>query len=229
LSSKEIFEVAVAIIGSIGGSAIIISGLSAWLGKVWANRLMQSDIAKHNSSLAEIKSDLKKLETEHEIKFSKIYVKQAEVISELYSKLYEVSSCRQRIVLELQCREIKEEVDRRINKREVWEHIYGIHTLTDEEVALIDNLQNELKDLYSFYGKNRLYLSTTCCDLMDRITALSSFISGNYSNVAIKDNNGDSMVHPDVKKVWNQSIETIPMLLPALENEFRNIIGFNKA
>ena len=40
---KIIFEIAAAIMASVGASGVIIYGLSNWLGKVWANRLLEHD------------------------------------------------------------------------------------------------------------------------------------------------------------------------------------------
>lgn len=228
MQTKEVFEIALAIIGSVGGSAVIIAGLSSWLGKVWANRIMQSEIAKHNEELSIIKSNLTKVENEHQIRFTNVHEKQASAISELYSLLYEVNSGRDRMLMQLTCRNIREEADREFNNCEEWEYIYGIHTLTDEEKVLTENLKNAIAALYDFYGKNRLYLSLRCCELMDRVAGLSSFISGNYSNVAIKDSKGNLMVHPDVKKAWDSSVEAIPQLLPHLEQEFRAHLGINQ-
>ena len=36
------------------------------------------------------------------------------------------------------------------------------------------------------------------------------------------------MVHPDVKKAWDSSVEAIPQLLPHLEQEFRAHLGINQ-
>ncbi|MCK4819463.1 hypothetical protein KA005_27065, partial [bacterium] len=63
MSTQEIYEVAFAVVGSVGGAGLIIISLSAWLGKVWANSLMQGDIAKHNLNLAELRSKLTTYET----------------------------------------------------------------------------------------------------------------------------------------------------------------------
>ena len=40
---KDILEIAAAIMASVGVSGAIIYGLSNWLGKVWANRLLEHD------------------------------------------------------------------------------------------------------------------------------------------------------------------------------------------
>jgi hypothetical protein len=55
-STTEAFQVALSVLLSLGGGGLIVMSLSGWLGKVWANRLMQQDMAKHNRDLEELKS-----------------------------------------------------------------------------------------------------------------------------------------------------------------------------
>lgn len=55
---QEIFELAGAIITSIGGSAVIMLGLSSWLGKVWANRILEDEKKKHVLEIEDFKSKL---------------------------------------------------------------------------------------------------------------------------------------------------------------------------
>lgn len=226
MSTSNIYEIAFAVIGSVGGAGVIIFGLSSWLGKIWASRLMQKEVSKHAEKLESLKSELKKLETEHLVKFTGLHEKQAEIIAQLYNKLYEVNRCRDTLTLQLQCREIKEKFEKGYKTYESWEYVYGVHTLTDEEQAMVDALKNSVNDLNEFYGRHKLYLSSQCCDLMNRVTNLSSFISMNYSNLALKDENGDYRVNPKVPEMWNSSIEAIQAILPLLDSEFKNIIGF---
>ena len=225
MSTPGIYEIAFAVIGSIGGAGAIIFGLSSFLGKVWARRLMQSEVAKHAEQLEVLKSEFKKLETEHLVRFTGLHEKQADIIAQLYYKLYEVNRCRDTLTLQLQCREIKEVYERQHKTYEPWEYIYGIHTLTDEEQAMVDALKESVSDLHSFYGRHKLYLSSQCCELMNRVTQLSYFISSNYSNLALKDEKGEYRVNPKVSETWNASIEAIQTMLPLLDFEFKKIIG----
>ncbi|EOX4459409.1 hypothetical protein [Vibrio diabolicus] len=227
MSTSNIFEVALAIIGSVGGAGAIIFGLSSFLGKVWANRLMQQEVAKHNEKLEAVKSELKKLESEHVVRFTRLHEKQADIIAQLYSKLYEVNLCRDTLTLQLQCRELKESYERQYKTYEPWEYIYGLHTLTDEEQEMVEALKVSVNELNEFYGRNKLYLSTQCCELMSRITQLSSFMSSNYSNLAIKDEKGEYRVNPKVPETWNASIEAIHQMLPMLDLEFKSLIGMD--
>lgn len=56
--SQTIFDVASAIIVSVGGSGLIIVGLSSWFGKIWANRILLSEKSKHDNELEKYRSQL---------------------------------------------------------------------------------------------------------------------------------------------------------------------------
>jgi len=43
---------------SLGGGAAIVFGLSSWLGKVWANRIMVADRARHAEDLERLRASL---------------------------------------------------------------------------------------------------------------------------------------------------------------------------
>ncbi len=47
----ESFKLASSMLASIGGGAFIIIALSSWLGKVWANRILEADKLKYQSAL----------------------------------------------------------------------------------------------------------------------------------------------------------------------------------
>lgn len=53
-----IFEVTGAILLSLSTGGAIVLGLSSWLGKVWAERLMAKETAKHNHELEQLRSSL---------------------------------------------------------------------------------------------------------------------------------------------------------------------------
>lgn len=59
MSSGEIFDVSAAVLTSIGGAGVIILGLSSWLGKVWAARLMDSERHQHQQKLTQITESIK--------------------------------------------------------------------------------------------------------------------------------------------------------------------------
>jgi hypothetical protein len=55
---SDILQTALVILGSIGAGGAIVLGLSGWLGKVWANRLMENDRARHAVELATLRASL---------------------------------------------------------------------------------------------------------------------------------------------------------------------------
>ena len=57
---KQVFEVAGAMIFSLGGGAAIVFALSSWLGKVWANRILEKEKAEHSKEIEYYKSELNK-------------------------------------------------------------------------------------------------------------------------------------------------------------------------
>lgn len=64
---SDVLKVSLTVLASIGTGGIIICALSAWLGKVWANRLMQKEIHEYNKELEDVKAkygeNLSKLNT----------------------------------------------------------------------------------------------------------------------------------------------------------------------
>jgi hypothetical protein len=58
LSCQDALKIIGAGLLSVGGGGVIVVALSSWLGKVWANRLMQKDIARHAAELEALKSEL---------------------------------------------------------------------------------------------------------------------------------------------------------------------------
>ncbi|EMV2056973.1 TPA: hypothetical protein NKO75_004506 [Vibrio parahaemolyticus] len=55
------FEVAQAILLSVGGGAAIIFALSSFLGKVWAKRILQNEKQQHDKELSQYKAQLDSL------------------------------------------------------------------------------------------------------------------------------------------------------------------------
>ena len=188
---------------------------------------MQRDIAKHAETLEKLKSELKRLESEHGVRFARLHARQAETIAALYEKLYQFNIALHRLLFEYQHREIREDLDRKfyLNKREEWDLVPGIHTLRPEESERVDDVSRTANEIHVFYGTKKLYLPASCGALMDRLSSLAAFVATSYQNIALKDNEGNLLVHPDVKRVWDAAIQTIPQLLTLLEKEFRLALG----
>tara|TARA_R110001599_G_C12182702_1_gene654192 strand:- start:897 stop:1439 length:543 start_codon:yes stop_codon:yes gene_type:complete len=46
---------------SLGGATVVLVALSAWLGKVWAARILQKEISKHSENIAKLQVELDSL------------------------------------------------------------------------------------------------------------------------------------------------------------------------
>ena len=75
----DILYIAGAIVFSLGGGAALVIALSSWLGKLWAQRIIQSEAAEHQ-----------RLTHQHNIRFSNIHATQAELIAKLYALLHKL-------------------------------------------------------------------------------------------------------------------------------------------
>ena len=56
---SEILQIAATIIAAVGASGGIIAGISGWLGRIWASRLMEADRARHSQELEQLRASLK--------------------------------------------------------------------------------------------------------------------------------------------------------------------------
>ncbi len=58
MTIADAWNVASAVLVSLGGGGLIVAAFSNWLGKVWADRLMQRDLARHAEELEKLRSNL---------------------------------------------------------------------------------------------------------------------------------------------------------------------------
>ena len=84
---KDIWEIASAILASLGGGVLIVAAFSTWLGKVWAGRILAGDRAKYQAEIEHIKSDINKKIHEHNIAVTRIDAHRADAIQQLYVTL----------------------------------------------------------------------------------------------------------------------------------------------
>jgi len=81
-----------AILGSVGSAALLIFGLSSWLGKVWANRILEKDKLKYQSELEIIKTKLQSESQKQNLMFSMYFQGQFKLYNDLWVSLSELQS-----------------------------------------------------------------------------------------------------------------------------------------
>jgi len=86
----DLLKLAGAILGSITSAGVIVLGFSSWLGKVWADRLMEKEKAKYEKELEALRNDFDKKMESYKVKLKKsefIFQKEYEATSEFFTLL----------------------------------------------------------------------------------------------------------------------------------------------
>jgi hypothetical protein len=99
MTSSDVWHVALAVLASLGGGGAIVFGLSSWLGKVWATRLLESERAKYAEELERLRSNLEQAnrllqgEIEKTIFVSKVHFEtEFKALAEIWRRVAEVRS-----------------------------------------------------------------------------------------------------------------------------------------
>ena len=58
MNPEQINQLLTTVLTSIGGTAVVVGGLSAWLSRLWATRIIEAEKASHSRKLEETKAEL---------------------------------------------------------------------------------------------------------------------------------------------------------------------------
>jgi hypothetical protein len=227
----EILESTASVIISLGGGGAIVLGLSSYLGRLWADRALETQRqenarlnlelshqlglgmeqfkaqvrASADAEIERLKSALQAAALEHQIRFSKLHEKRAEVIECVYQQLVQA------------------------------EKDYGHFVVVEaHEADLQKQQQARLKieasmcEVSLYIEKHRIYLAVEVC------ASLKTFLQIMWQN-AISVGVYGAVRQPLPQTVREQNaavmkaLEALKTELPsasaALENEFRKILG----
>jgi effector-binding domain-containing protein len=129
LDWEDIFKIVTAVLGSVGSASIIIFGFSSWLGKVWASRILTREKAK-----------LDTLSYEHQVKFSSLHEKRADVIAETYALV-----------------------------RDVYNRVAEFSSHNGNTQENRDRVGVSIKNLTDYYPKRRIFISYEVANKIDRL------------------------------------------------------------
>jgi hypothetical protein len=87
ISGNDAWSIAGAVIAALGGGGAVVLALSSWIGKIWANRILESDKAKYQKEFAELKFELDKRIHAHNVAAARIDAQRVAAIRELYGAL----------------------------------------------------------------------------------------------------------------------------------------------
>lgn len=199
------------LLGVFGGTAAILA-LLGFLFRSIVNQLLSKDIevfktklkADADATLASMSNDLKLAVIEHEVRFSSMHQRRAEVIAETYRLLAEALACVQSFVSPM---EWLGEPD----KKEKYK-----------------TAMQALGELFRYFDRNRIYLPERLCQSID------AFVDGLreptirfsvYLGVSEHDSEGLKERTKAWQGAWEKVESSAPLARRALEEEFREILG----
>lgn len=222
------------IVNTLGGTVAFVAA-TAWLSRSLISQFINKDLERFKANLkSESNKEIERLRNELKIdaekqalQYASLHAKRAEIMAELYERLYDMQGHLQMLKFEYEHREIREDIDRKYHRgrREEWVLEPGIDTLSPEEEEKIILLQDTTNTLFNFYKKYRLYFTAEICTEIDKSLSLASYLQSNYRNIALKDVDGNLLVNAKVKKMWDKAYEIIPNVLQYIESKFREILG----
>lgn len=208
MSTSEIITI---IVGSIGGSAALFAVLG-FLARSIVVHLLSRDIEKfkldlqHESQkeMARLQSSLDKCAFEHQTRFGQLHKLRAQVIADIYSKLYEFywAACSF-----LRC----------------------YHGSDDTQKSnLLKKLEEDREDFTDFFDKHRIYFSGETCSLVDQ---LAHSLDRAYIPLAMCVE-GSRRANRQIQEDWQKSAQIIqkefPKIKSSLESSFRSLLGVDQ-
>ena len=158
----------------------------------------KEDIGEITRKVQEVEAEFIKMSTEHQVRFSKLHEKRAEIISELYSRLYDFQWAVSAFL-------------RNFHKK-------------NHEGQNANELDNELYNFTDFFNKHRIYFTDDICLKIDELveTLLESYVP--LEGRTPDDNN----VKRDWDMCAKVIQKKYPAIKESLENDFRKILGVAK-
>ena len=87
IATIDIWSIAAAVIAAVGGGGVLVIALSSWLGRVWAERILESDKAKYEKEFLELKTQLDRRLYVHNVAAARLDAQRVDAIRELYGAL----------------------------------------------------------------------------------------------------------------------------------------------
>jgi len=188
----------------LAGAWLLKSSLSEWLQReteAFKTRLKtDADIA-----IEKLKSSLQIAATEHQVMFSKMHEKRAEVIEAVYTKLTDLHSSAEVFVVTSE------------NNPDSERHTEAFATL-----------RSQLIEYFTFVQQHRIFLPAEVCDLLDRpMSQIRKAVhwAGNFGGKehivpAISEKSFEAL-----NKAYQAFNVDIPAAQKVLEDEFRRMLG----
>jgi hypothetical protein len=206
-----IWQILLTVFAGLGGSAVLLaavawllqSALAAWIAKD-AERFKQSLKADAAKEVESLKHSLQKTATEHQVRFSKLHEKRAEVIGELYNKLTDLNLHGEQFV------------------------ITSENNPTPYQAEKFAEMKEELREVFLFAERHRIYLPESVCALQDKhLTQLRStvYAAGTFGRIENPNEHTLEQGYQAFTKAYEAFDTDIPAMRKSLVTEFRKMLG----
>lgn len=214
-------EFSVQLLSSAAVSAFL-SGFLIWLTKSWISERLKNSIKNeyderletHKAQLKaqadieseRLRSQLSIAATEHQVKFSRLHDKRAEVIAALYGLLVQAHWDAGSFISPIE--------------------LGGEPTKKEKYVTAM----NAIADFFRSFEKNKIYLPSELCDLLEKfVQTMRQKVIGFGVYVQIDEGTMASQSYQKKLEAWTASWEyfdkEVPVARAALEQELRSILG----
>ena len=205
-------EVFTAIGATVGGGGLIL-GAAAWLIKTALTSKLTQETeafkarlqADADMEIEKLKNSLQMVAVEHQVRFSKLHEKRAEIIADLYARL--------------------------VDAEREGDHFVKVASWDDEKRReAYEAINQNLLDLYYFVEKNGIYLPESVCDLLTNfvLSVRSNAISMHFY-ARVETTIPNQAFIEERAKVLKQVLESVQGQIPAarkaLESAFRTMLG----
>ena len=212
MTADQVVSICISIVTGLGGGAILIWALSSWLGKVWANRILEKDRLRYNRELEVVKSELGRASQEYLIKFSSLQAERGKIIRDLYNKLMSAQRLMHSILKPFQS--------------------VGEPSPHDK----IKKFVQSFNESYQFYLDSRIYFPTRICKQIENLAFKLRDAHIDITTYPVDPQDIEYRVSPELLKerreFWEKARTTFDTQAEALfrniETEFRDLLGVEK-
>lgn len=198
---------------AFGGQAVLVAIL-AYIAKSLLDKLIVRDTkqfeadlkAKSDAAIEHLKNDLLLRSIEHQVRFSRLHEKRAEVIAELNGLFAEALW----------------EAESFLSPME-WN---GEPSKQEKHCAAM----NKLVELYRYFDKHRIYLPAELCNSLEKLVSEVRELVINFGvYVESHETSLDNSTQQEKRKAWSDGWKAIKNQVPrarqSLEDEFRSLLG----
>jgi hypothetical protein len=212
ITADQVATICISIVAGLGGGTLLIWGLSSWLGKVWANRLLEKDRLRYNRELEVVKNELGRASQEYLIKFSSLHAERGNIIRDLYKKLMSAQRLMESILKRFQAA--------------------GEPPLEEK----IKNFVDSFNEFFQFYLDSRIYFPAHLCKQIEDFALKLREIHIDITLYPVNPVDIQYQVSPELLKeqreFWEKarSIFTTQAerLFSTIEAEIRDLLGVEK-